>query len=126
MTAPEQFPREVPAVDSNGAMTPETRRYLFYRKHPDQAPSANYSDETTRPQPACQGYDIDIFFTPGDMKWESPAARKRLVIARAICNSCPIKAKCLDDALECDDQYAFLGAKTPKERNAIVRNARRL
>jgi hypothetical protein len=48
---------------------------------------------------------------------ESP---KRIAQAVALCNTCPIKDKCLDFAIENNCEFGIFGGTTPQERKAMV------
>jgi hypothetical protein len=62
----------------------------------------------------CYGMDTEIFFIPDLMR--GPKKREYEARAKAICNSCKIKERCLQDALDTEDRHAILGGTTPEER----------
>ena len=66
---------------------------------------------------ACRGVDPDLFFPDG----ESRVARKRTSVAKAVCGRCPVKAQCLQWALENDERLGIWGGFTAKERRRLRR-----
>ncbi|MCX5209715.1 WhiB family transcriptional regulator [Kitasatospora sp. NBC_00240] len=67
--------------------------------------------------------DPDIFYPAGytaSHKWQ-------VADAKAICNNCPIKAQCLEDALEAEGaaeiprRFGIHGGMTPAERHKVYR-----
>ena len=46
-------------------------------------------------------------------------------VARSICESCPIRVKCLEHAMEMKERFGMWGGLTPIERRRIERNKRR-
>jgi WhiB family redox-sensing transcriptional regulator len=72
---------------------------------------------TWRDAAACLGTDTDAFF---------PAKGGSTRYAKRICRSCPVRAQCLEEALEWDAIQAggpagIWGGKSPQERKAILR-----
>lgn len=64
-------------------------------------------------QAACRGHDLGPFFAgPGD-----PIG---LGIALAVCRRCPVVEPCRAWAIAVDDQWAVLGATTPRQRARLV------
>ena len=65
-------------------------------------------------QAACAGMDTDLFYyAPLE---RGPAKALRIQIAKSVCNTCPVKAKCLDNALKHQDNHSIQGGTTPEER----------
>lgn len=53
-----------------------------------------------------------------------PEKGERTGMAKAICRGCPVRAECLEYALDINDQHGIYGGKTVRERDRI-RRARR-
>jgi WhiB family transcriptional regulator, redox-sensing transcriptional regulator len=71
-------------------------------------------------RPACEGAeDPDLFFPVG----HGFAAQRQAQEAKDICSVCPIKAKCLDDAMETWDDFGIRGGTTADERRKLARQA---
>ncbi len=72
---------------------------------------------TTDTAPLCVGRDPNIWFPS-----HYAGGRDEVRLAKAYCNLCPIKAACLELALEAEggrhprDRYGIFGGKTPNER----------
>lgn len=64
---------------------------------------------------ACTTTDPEIFFT------ENPESKRA---ARTICNGCPVKAQCLEDALVAEDAFGIRGGLTAMERKSLLRKRR--
>ena len=58
---------------------------------------------------ACRPYPTDWWF-PTDRHLNNYEK------ARTICNDCPVKTECLDDAVTLDDRHGMWGGQTPEER----------
>jgi len=72
---------------------------------------------------ACQGEDPYLFFGP---ERERPGARTmRETIAKAICAGCPVRAECLEYALELDIRYGVWGGLGEDERKSEQRRRAR-
>lgn len=68
---------------------------------------------------ACADEDTSLFY---DADGETPAARQqRVTIARAICNSCPVRKECLETAIANEEPYGIWGGHTPPERYTLKR-----
>jgi hypothetical protein len=64
------------------------------------------------------------------LSWWFPARRQRFVIevARAVCRSCPVRAECLAEALELEDdshRHGIRGGLTAAERRALAHGSQR-
>ena len=67
----------------------------------------------------CAGHpDPDLWF-PGDKDRDS---RK---LAIAICHECPIRTECAEQAIAAREQHGIFGGIGQKERERIIRKARR-
>lgn len=66
----------------------------------------------------CGQTDPEGFFPERE---EGQAARIRLAIR--ICNRCPVKTRCLDWALEHDEQFGIWGGTSESERRQLKRHA---
>lgn len=66
--------------------------------------------------PPCQNTDPEIWFQ------EHGTASYR--IARALCNRCPVRAKCLEYALTNQEEFGMWGGLSPFERRALMRKGR--
>jgi WhiB family redox-sensing transcriptional regulator len=64
---------------------------------------------------ACAGMDPEYFF---------PERNSSAELAKAICQSCPVAAQCLDFALNHAEDHGIWGGTNQKERRAL-RRARR-
>lgn len=66
--------------------------------------------ETWRDQALCAEVDRDWFFPEKGDNWGS---------AKRICALCPVKAECLEDALENNEEWGIWGGTTDHERREI-------
>jgi hypothetical protein len=78
-----------------------------YRAHDEPAPGDTENSV----------HVIDAFFPPRDKDLYTEAAD----YAKTFCTSCPVKARCLWDAIERDEPHGIWGGFSHRERNAIVR-----
>lgn len=65
---------------------------------------------------ACRGQPIDLFF--------APRGNRTAGTARAVCESCPVRAECLDHALEHERTHGVWGGMTVRERRHEKRRRR--
>jgi WhiB family redox-sensing transcriptional regulator len=69
---------------------------------------------------ACRPSDADLFFPePGSLsrkEW-----RRRELAAKAVCETCPVRAACLDEALLAPEEFGVWGGMTADER-AMLRH----
>lgn len=68
----------------------------------------------------------DIFFyenNKGKLK-TGDEKTKDIEEAKSICNSCNFREKCLESALENNEQYGIWGATTTEERSALKKRPR--
>lgn len=61
---------------------------------------------------ACRYTDINVFY---------PEANDSPLEALTLCSSCPVRTRCLAEALRRDDRYGIWGGLTPKQRIRIRR-----
>jgi WhiB family redox-sensing transcriptional regulator len=61
---------------------------------------------------ACASVDTELFFAADSDKNAIKQAKK-------VCAGCPVRATCLDEALEIGDQYGVRGGMTAKERRKL-------
>lgn len=63
----------------------------------------------------CMAYP-DAFFRDRDQD-----ERQKYVIARQLCQSCPIRLQCLEYAVTNGEDYGIWGGMTPREREGLRR-----
>ncbi len=68
-----------------------------------------------RAQAACRGLDVRLFY-PDSGTHSAPALR--------VCASCPVRAACLEHALDAGECHGVWGGKTEDERRALRRQRR--
>lgn len=73
-----------------------------------------------RARAACRDADPELFFPISDM---GPAARQATE-AKAVCTRCPVRAECLDYAIDAGLDHGVFGGTTERERRALVRRDR--
>lgn len=61
---------------------------------------------------ACRGMDVSIFFTADDQR------ENGLHTAIDVCNSCPVRKECLDDAVRDPSTLGIRGGLTTSQRRA--------
>lgn len=73
---------------------------------------------------ACRGEDLDLFFGPptGDDREYGPAKSEREAEAKWLCSLCPVRAQCLESALDRGEKYGIWGGLNEDERNRELRN----
>jgi hypothetical protein len=64
-------------------------------------------------EPACAGFDIEIFFTQTDIP-----------LAKSICGNCPLQTLCREAARERMDEYGVFGGESSSERVQVVATER--
>lgn len=68
----------------------------------------------------CRGRDATLFFAPaagGELKEEKLA---REAMAKSICRECPVRAQCLEFALETREPYGIWGGLNELERRRMM------
>jgi WhiB family transcriptional regulator, redox-sensing transcriptional regulator len=73
--------------------------------------------ETWRDAAACRSIDPDLFFPIGT----TGTALDHIAAAKAVCAACPVKAECLDFALETNQDSGVWGGASEEERRQIRR-----
>jgi WhiB family redox-sensing transcriptional regulator len=66
---------------------------------------------------ACRGLNADLFFNPDYERGRSK--RMREAGAKAVCQSCPVRAQCLSWAVAVGEPYGIWGGTTPAEREEL-------
>lgn len=68
---------------------------------------------------ACRGRDATLFFAPatGELKEEKLTREAR---AKVICRECPVRAKCLEFALDTREPYGIWGGLNELERRRLM------
>lgn len=85
------------------------------------------SETPWRHQAACADADTELFYPPRDKDQYKLIADQ----AKMFCNGpngnspCPVRAKCLWDAIERDELHGIWGGMSHRERNALVRKWQR-
>ena len=68
----------------------------------------------------CKGMDPTLFFGPEHAETVKEK-RDREDAAKAVCNRCPVRAECLEYALDAREAYGIWGGMTELERRALLR-----
>lgn len=74
-------------------------------------------------QAACLGEDLVLFFGPDGERQPEREVRERK--AKAICERCPVRAECLDYALNRPEKYGLWSGLNAEERNVERRRRQR-
>jgi WhiB family redox-sensing transcriptional regulator len=74
-----------------------------------------------RHRAACRDQDPELFFPVSDM---GPGARQAK-LAKAVCARCPVRAQCLEYALDNGLDHGIYGGTTESERRALRRTVRK-
>ncbi|TNC24637.1 WhiB family transcriptional regulator [Amycolatopsis alkalitolerans] len=69
---------------------------------------------------ACRDEDPELFFPVSEM---GPGARQ-VARAKAVCARCPVRAECLEYALDTGLDHGIFGGMTDTERRKLVRRTR--
>lgn len=81
------------------------------------------SDTSWHHQAACKNLPTLLFFPP---EGERPAERDvREAKAKAVCDTCPVRMRCLEEALQRNDKYGIWGGLNPDERVVVRRRLMR-
>lgn len=70
---------------------------------------------------ACRNMDTELFFPRG----ETGAPLEQTVMAKAVCDGCPVRVPCLDFAMETHQEYGIFGGLTEQERRSLARRRAR-
>jgi WhiB family redox-sensing transcriptional regulator len=73
---------------------------------------------------ACRGEDASFFFAPSYFERHSEKLARESV-AKSICARCPVRAECLDFALELRDPHGVWGGLNEMERRTLLRELAR-
>jgi WhiB family redox-sensing transcriptional regulator len=65
---------------------------------------------------ACRGLDAEIFY---------PASEEQALVAKEVCDLCPVQTDCLEYALVVREKDGVWGGATEAERRRIIRRRRR-
>lgn len=68
----------------------------------------------------CRGEELSLFF--GVEHERGPEKEAREEFAKSICNACPVRAECLEEALRDAPQHGVWGGMTADERTVERRN----
>lgn len=71
-----------------------------------------------RDEAVCASVDPELFHPIG---YKSGSDLLQIEQARAVCNSCPVKAKCLEFAIEKRIPDGIMGGLTPAERSIYTK-----
>lgn len=96
------------------------------QSRPDWAaptPDAGSATNSWQEHASCRQHDPELFFA---LDGERAAARaEREAKAKAICETCPVRRPCLDQALAGGEKHGIWGGTSEEERAALVRRRRR-
>lgn len=73
---------------------------------------------------ACRGEDASFFFAPSYFERRAEKLARESV-AKSICAGCPVRAECLDFALEVRDPHGVWGGLNEMERRTLLRERAR-
>lgn len=96
-----------PRIEETTVVVPNRRR--------DYSPRRDSLGRSWRDLAACQSLDVRMFY-PDTGKGARPAQR--------VCASCPVRAACLEHALDVGERHGVWGGATEDERRAIRRTRR--
>ena len=77
------------------------------------------SDWKTRA--ACRDEDPELFFPISSVG----AGAEQIEEARQVCRRCPVRGRCLEEALDRNEKSGIWGATTPEEREKLRRRRMR-
>ncbi|MGW5570339.1 WhiB family transcriptional regulator [Nocardia thailandica] len=58
----------------------------------------------------CRAYDVDVFYDTGNEP-------RKTLLAKQICQRCPVLTHCRDYAVEANEPHGIWGGMTPRERH---------
>jgi WhiB family redox-sensing transcriptional regulator len=67
---------------------------------------------------ACNGIDPESFFLEPKSRGKDKRSVEQKAIA--ICNTCPVKQKCLDHALKVPEMFGVWGGMTEDQRQVLI------
>ncbi len=74
------------------------------------------TDDPWRTRAACDGTDPELFFAGDTASVEA---------ARALCAGCPVRAQCLEAALDLGEMHGVWGGMAEGQRRRLIRSQRR-
>jgi WhiB family transcriptional regulator, redox-sensing transcriptional regulator len=74
-----------------------------------------------RLEAACKHLPTELFFPIG----HGPRAQAQTTLAKSICNTCVVRAQCLEYALGANAQYGVFGGMAEEERREVRRHVAR-
>lgn len=74
-------------------------------------------------QAACKDLPVLLFFPPEGER--QPERDLREANAKAVCNTCPVRMRCLEEALQRNDKHGIWGGLNPDERVSVRRRLQR-
>ncbi|OJY42333.1 WhiB family transcriptional regulator [Pseudonocardia sp. 73-21] len=78
----------------------------------------DYGGRDWRNYAACRCFDTELFFPIQDSDDEAPALTEQIRKAKAVCAACPVRQRCLDEALR-RMPYGIAGGLTALERQRL-------
>jgi WhiB family redox-sensing transcriptional regulator len=78
-----------------------------------------HTTEDWREYAACRDADPELFFPVSEV---GPGARQ-VAAAKAVCAGCPVRARCLDYAVDNALDHGVFGGTTERDRRTLVRRA---
>lgn len=67
----------------------------------------------------CLNYDLDTFFPEG--RSDSELQRRRIADLRGICEKCPVRLRCIEEALTVGSRHGIWGGTTGRQRARILK-----
>jgi WhiB family redox-sensing transcriptional regulator len=71
---------------------------------------------------ACRGPQAEVFFPPGTFERKDDKVGRELR-AKDICRTCPVKAPCLDYAIDIKEPHGIWGGLNEAERRNLLAEA---
>lgn len=68
---------------------------------------------------ACIDIETNTFFLEHNLRGKEKLKKEKEAVS--ICNTCPVKMKCLEHALNTPEIYGVWGGMTEEERHALMR-----
>lgn len=89
-------------TQNNPFQTPDSRRSLHWQE-----------------DAACRTEDSELFFQPLHApRWKKRAAERK---AKRLCFGCPVRAECLEAALQADERHGIWGGLSARERRRLLK-----
>ncbi len=79
-------------------------------------------DRSWQPVALCRGNHSHLFFPPSTAERKDERERRE-ARAKSICSVCPVKAQCVEYAMEIREPYGIWGGLTESERRTILARA---